>query len=213
MLATSLIFSFAVVIFSIVIHEVSHGAVANNLGDSTAKNAGRLTLNPLKHIDLVGMILLPALLIFTTGRAFGWAKPVPVNPFNFRDQKYGSLKVASAGPISNLLIALFFGLLIRFALFSNLSFLPTSFYYIVSFIVSINILLAIFNLMPIPPLDGSHILFSLMPDSMRDIKIFLSRFGFFILIFLIFFFSPFSRFLGYAVDSLFTLIVGAPPLI
>src|SRR3989338_6814574 len=184
MVAISFIFSVAVLIFSVIIHEISHGAVASHLGDQTAKNAGRLTLNPLRHIDFVGTIILPIFLILTTGKGIGWAKPVPVNPYNFRDKKYGSLKVAVAGPASNLLIALFFGLLIRFIFL--LDFFPPALVHAASFIVSINILLAIFNLMPLPPLDGSHILFTFLPNSMRGVGMFLSRFGFLILIFLIF---------------------------
>lgn len=206
MVAISFIFSIPVLIFSIIIHEISHGAVASYLGDQTAKNAGRLTLNPLKHIDPIGTIMLPIFLILTTGKGIGWAKPVPINPYNFRDQKYGSLKVAVAGPASNLLIALLFGLLIRLAIYLN--FFSPAFYQAVSFIIFINILLAIFNLMPIPPLDGSHVLFTFIPDSARNIKIFLSRYGFFILIFLFFFFTPFISFLSYITGAIFTLIVG-----
>ena len=113
------IFLIVVLIFSIVIHEVSHGAMANHLGDPTAKYAGRLTLNPIKHLDPIGSVILPIFLVIMAqmtggGIIFGWAKPVPVNPYNFRDQKYGSLKVSLAGPGANLAIALFFGLLLRF---------------------------------------------------------------------------------------------------
>src|SRR3989344_5032201 len=207
MVAISFIFSIPVLICSVIIHEVSHGAVASYIGDQTAKNSGRLTLNPLKHIDPIGTIILPIFLILTTGKGIGWAKPVPINPYNFRDQKYGFLKVAIAGPASNLLIALLFGLLMRLAI--SLNFISPAFYQAVSFIVFINILLAIFNLMPIPPLDGSHILFTLLPKSTRNVQFFLSRYGFFILIFLFFFFSPFGRFLEYAVNLIFTLIVGS----
>ena len=203
------IFLIFIFIFSVVIHEVSHGAVANSLGDPTAKYAGRLTLNPIKHLDPIGSIILPIFLIFTTGRGIGWAKPVPINPLNFRDQKYGSFKVALAGPGSNLLIALIFGLLLRFSL--SLNFIPLGFYSIFSFIVSINILLAVFNLIPIHPLDGSHILFTFLPYSMQNVKIFLSQFGFLILIFLIFFFPPFFQTLIYLVNRIFALIVGVPP--
>lgn len=205
-----ILFFITIVIFSVVIHEVSHGAVANYLGDPTAKNAGRLTLNPLKHIDPVGTIILPILLILTTGRGIGWAKPVPINPYNFRDQKYGSLKVAFAGPASNLLIALIFGLILRFSIL--LDFFPAGFYPAVFFIISINILLAMFNLMPIPPLDGSHILFTFLPSSMKGVEIFLSRYGFFILIFLTFLFPPFFNFLAYVINLIFSLIVGSPQL-
>jgi len=206
MVAISFIFSVAVLIFSVIIHEISHGAVASHLGDQTAKNAGRLTLNPLRHIDFVGTIILPIFLILTTGRGIGWAKPVPINPYNFRDQKYGSLKVAIAGPASNLLIALIFGLLMRFTL--NFNFLSPAFFQAIYFIVSVNILLAVFNLMPVPPLDGSHIFFSLLPKSTLGAQIFLARFGFLILIFLIFFFPTFNNLLSYITGAIFNLIVG-----
>ena len=206
MVAISFIFSVAVLIFSVIIHEISHGAVASRLGDQTAKNAGRLTLNPLRHIDFVGTIILPIFLILTTGRGIGWAKPVPINPYNFRDQKYGSLKVAIAGPASNLLIALIFGLLMRFTL--NFNFLSPAFFQAIYFIVSVNILLAVFNLMPVPPLDGSHIFFSLLPKSTLGAQIFLARFGFLILIFLIFFFPTFNNLLSYITGAIFNLIVG-----
>lgn len=203
-----LLFQIIVLIFSIVIHEVSHGAMANYLGDPTAKYAGRLTLNPLKHLDPIGSVLVPFFLIFLTGRGIGWAKPVPINPYNFRDQKYGSFKVALAGPGANLLLALIFGLILRFS--PLLGFLPNVLYSAFSFIVLINMLLAIFNLIPIPPLDGSHILFTFLPDSMQKIKIFLSQFGIFILLFLIFLFPWFFSFLFYIVSWVFILIVGSP---
>ena len=203
------IFLIVVLIFSIVIHEISHGAMANYLGDPTAKYAGRLTLNPIKHLDPIGSVLLPIFLVIMAnitggGIIFGWAKPVPINPYNFRDQKYGSLKVSLAGPGANLIIALFFGLLLRF-----LS-LPSAFSGLIvmfSYIVYINILLAVFNLLPIPPLDGSHILFTFLPHSMQNVKVFLSQFGFFILLFIIFFLFPW---LSYIINWIFTLITGFP---
>jgi len=150
------IFYLIILLFSVVVHEVSHGAMADYLGDPTAKNAGRLSLNPLRHLDLFGSILLPiSLLILTAGQGpiFGWAKPVPINPYNFRDKKWGNLKVALAGPLSNLLLALFFGFLLR--IFNP----PIQFYNFFSIVIILNLLLAIFNLIPIPPLDGSHIFF------------------------------------------------------
>ncbi|OHA76280.1 MAG: hypothetical protein A3H01_00395 [Candidatus Wildermuthbacteria bacterium RIFCSPLOWO2_12_FULL_40_9] len=184
------LFIIAVLIFSVVLHEVSHGFVANYLGDPTAKNAGRLTLNPISHLDLFGSIILPAFLILVSivtkggGIIFGWAKPVPINPYYFRDQQYGQLKVAMAGPASNLALALVFGLALRF--------LPPYFFspavaFIVSYIVFINIILAVFNLVPVPPLDGSHILFAFLPETMAEVKRFLYRYGFFILFAVIFF--------------------------
>lgn len=180
------IFVLIVLIFSIIIHEIAHGAVAQSMGDYTAKNSGRLTLNPLKHLDPFGSIALPLfMLIFykftgSGGPIFGWAKPVPVNPFNFRDQKYGGLKVALAGPASNFLLAVIFCLLIRFLP------LPQQIIYFFSIIAIYNFILGIFNLIPIPPLDGSHILFSLLPKSLKNIEFFLRQFGFYILILFLF---------------------------
>ena len=181
------LFLIIILIFSIVIHEVSHGAMANYLGDPTAKYAGRLTLNPIKHLDPIGSIILPLFLVIMAkltggGIIFGWARPVPINPYNFRDQKYGSAKVALAGPGSNLALALVFGLALRF--FPILDILP-GLSLMFSYIVYINILLAVFNLLPIPPLDGSHILFTFLPYSMQNLKIILSQFGLFILLFII----------------------------
>jgi len=183
------IFLILILIFSVVIHEVSHGVMANHLGDPTAKHAGRLTLNPLKHLDPIGSVILPLFLILMSrlmggGIIFGWAKPVPINPYNFRDQRWGSAKVALAGPGSNLLVALFFGLMMRF--FPFLISVP-ALYLIFGYIVFINILLALFNLLPIPPLDGSHVLFSLLRGRAEEIKVFLQQYGMFILLFFIFF--------------------------
>ncbi|HUW71848.1 MAG TPA: site-2 protease family protein [Candidatus Humimicrobiaceae bacterium] len=199
------IFLIAILIFSVVIHEVSHGAVANYLGDPTAKYAGRLTLNPIRHLDPVGSVLVPLFLVLM-GSPFliGWAKPVPVNPYNFKDQKYGSAKVALAGPGSNLAVALIFGLTLRF--FPEIAVTP-GLVLIFSYIVFINILLAIFNLLPIPPLDGSHILFTFLPPELEKLKIFLSQFGIFILFFLFFFLF---RYLSLIISFIFKLIVGAP---
>ena len=167
------IFFIAILIMSVVIHEVSHGYVAEQFGDDTARNAGRLTLNPLKHLDLFGSIILPVLLYFTSGFVFGWAKPVPYNPNNFNNKKWGTIAVAAAGILANFLIAIIFGLLIRFA--PSLGFpaynalLVQPFYKITMEIVLINIALGTFNLVPIPPLDGSKILFSFLPAAFDSI--------------------------------------------
>lgn len=196
-------------LFSVVIHEVAHGAMAYYLGDPTAKYAGRLTLNPISHLDLFGSIIVPGFLILTSlaiggGIVFGWAKPVPINPYNFRDQKYGSAKVGLAGPAANIAVALIFGLLIRFLPFS------TGLFYqnlisIFAFIVWVNLLLAVFNLMPIPPLDGSHILFTFLPSGLENLKIILSQYGLFILLLIIFFFIQWFIPL---INYIFKLIVG-----
>lgn len=177
------IFVLIILFFSIVIHEIAHGSIALSLGDPTAKEADRLTLNPLKHIDPLGTIFLPLfLLILTLGKGpiFGWAKPVPINPYNFRNPKWGNLKVAIAGPGTNFLLAITFGLLIKFFT------LPPLLSELFSIIVIYNFAWGIFNLIPIPPFDGSWILFSFLPPD-SNLKIFLQRYSLFILIFFIFF--------------------------
>jgi len=199
------IFLIIILIFSAVIHEVSHGTMANYLGDSTAKYSGRLTLNPLKHLDPFGSFLLPLLMLLATGGrgpVFGWAKPVPINPYNFRDQKYGSAKVAAAGPAANFAVALFFGLALRF--FPAISAVP-GLHLMFSYVVYINLLLGIFNLLPIPPLDGSHILFTFLPQGLENLKITLRQFGLFILLFVIFFLFNWVVLL---INWIFSLIVG-----
>lgn len=207
------IFSLIVLIISVIIHELAHGSVAYSLGDPTAKYAGRLTLNPLRHLDMFGSVILP-LILFMSGSPVlvGWAKPVPINPYNFTDQKWGSLKVSIAGPISNMILALFFGFLIRFIL------VPYGFYdfftrhtlmgnfNLFSYIVGLNIMLAIFNLVPIPPLDGSWILFSVLPQKFERLKVFLQQYGVFILLFFIFFGG--LQIVSYIAKLLYYLISG-----
>ncbi|TSC93804.1 MAG: membrane-associated zinc metalloprotease [Parcubacteria group bacterium Licking1014_1] len=201
------IFSLIVLLFSVIIHELAHGSVAYSLGDPTAKYDGRLTLNPLKHLDPFGSIILP-LLLFAGGSPMliGWAKPVPINPHNFKDQKWGTLKVAIAGPSSNMAVALFFGLLLRAVPLDFFAMAPGMFL-IFSFTVWINIILAIFNLLPIPPLDGSWILLRFLPDRFEKTKIFLHQYGLFILIFFIFF-GGLSG-LGALAHFLYNIMVGA----
>lgn len=165
------IFYIVILIFSVILHEVAHGYAADMNGDPTARLAGRLTLNPISHIDLFGSIILPALLIMTgSGVVVGWAKPVPYNPYNLRNQKWGTLAVALAGVAMNFLIAFIFGLLIRFA-----TGLPLSFLAIAQMIVTLNIVLGVFNLLPIPPLDGSKVLLALFPKWFYPIEAFAER--------------------------------------
>lgn len=195
------IFILLVVLFSIVIHEISHGFLALSLGDPTAKLEGRLTLNPIKHIDFFGTILVPLFLfVFTMGQGpiFGWAKPVPVNPFNLRDKRYGMLKVSIAGPLSNLILATIFALFLRIDFFKPYSFPFTT--------ISIyNFMLAFFNLLPVPPLDGYHLFSTFFPYS--RLNFFLWQYGPLLLLLiiigglnLIFLFSKF----------LFSLLSGIP---
>jgi len=172
---------------SVVIHEVSHGYAASFLGDQTARYQGRLTLNPFKHLDPVGSFIVPAVAYFFGGFIIGWAKPVPYNPYNLKPSRWSEAIVAGAGPASNILIALVFGLLLRFSLLTEFAFAGPAFIQITSIIVSINIILAIFNLVPIPPLDGSKILFALFPEKFLEIRIFFEKFGFLLILFFIFF--------------------------
>lgn len=184
----SAIFYVIIILYSVTIHEVSHGLMANSLGDPTAKNLGRLSLNPIKHLDLFGSILLPFFLFLTTGFAFGYAKPVPYNPDNLNDRKFGPVKVALAGPASNFILALLFGFTLRFMpdVFSS-SLVPELF----SKIVLLNLVLGVFNMFPIPPLDGHWLLMTFLPPSMNAVKVYIYRnsfilFPIFLIIFMVF---------------------------
>ena len=206
-----LIFGLIILIFSIIIHEVMHGVVANWLGDPTARLAGRLTLNPLPHIDIVGSILLPGILLLTNaGILFGWAKPVPYNPYNWRGGKWSEGAVAFAGVGANFLLAIIFGLLIRF----GAGILPGSFIELAGVVVIYNLMLGIFNLIPFPPLDGSKVLAALLPHHLsRSFIDFGERIAGFGLIGLLLFFVLFGAvffpiFLN-AIRFFFSLITGA----
>ena len=201
--ATSTIFFVAILIMSVVIHEVSHGFMALRFGDKTALYAGRLTLNPIKHLDMFGSIILPAFLILTGSHfMFGWAKPVPYNPENLSNKKWGTVAVASAGILANLFIAIFFGLILRFSLHNVVS---VNFISIISSIVLVNLGLAIFNLVPIPPLDGSKIFFSLLPSSFYKAIAFIEQYSIvLIVIFIVFFADSLYPILAY----LYSLITG-----
>ncbi len=196
------IFQIAILIISVMAHEIAHGAVAYYFGDPTAKNQGRLTLNPLKHIDPFGSIILPLLLYLTNSNfLFGWAKPVPYNPYNLRNRRLGEFFISIAGIVTNFLIAIAFAIFIRFAVALNLS---ESAIYLIAYIIMLNITLGVFNLFPIPPLDGSKILFSLVPHKYESQLRNLEKYGMFILIILVVFFS---WILGDIVNWVFRLIV------
>ncbi len=191
--ATNAVFYIVILIMSIVIHEVSHGFLAEYFGDETARNAGRLTLNPIKHLDMFGSILLPAILVLSHASfMFGWAKPVPYNPNNLSNRKWGTIAVACAGVLANFLIAIIFGLIIRVAPYLlPASLLSANFYFIISIIVIVNLALGIFNLVPIPPLDGSKILFSFFPESAFDFIVTYEKYSIILLLVFIVFFSDY----------------------
>lgn len=194
-------FSIIVLVFSAVAHEYMHGWAAYRLGDPTAKNAGRLTVNPLAHLEWFGSFFMPLIMIFS-GLPFilGWAKPVPYNPYNLSDRKYGEAKVAAAGPLANLIIALFFGLALRWLPFFNMTFAG-----LIGLIIYINLILMVFNLLPIPPLDGSKILGTFLPEQWRARYLAADRLGF---ILVIVFVMLAGGLILPVVNNLFRLIVG-----
>ena len=174
------ILQFAILIYSIILHEIAHGWIADKLGDPTARLSGRLTLNPVSHIDPIMTILLPMVLVITgSSLVFGAAKPVPIDPYNFKDPKKDIAITSAAGPLTNLLIALFFGILVRLGLDFNSLFIYGA---------VINVFLAIFNLLPIPPLDGFKVVGGILPDDYARTWLSFERMGLtFIIIVLLFF--------------------------
>ncbi len=189
MSAEFLALSIVILLFSIIVHEVMHGFVALRFGDRTALNAGRLTLNPIPHIDPVGTILLPALLLVLPaltgvhpGFFIGWAKPVPVNPLNFSDIKKGELFVSAAGIVSNFVLASIFALIYNLIPIGVNPILTEA----LQFAVGINLMLAVFNLVPVPPLDGSKILMALLPYRLAQEYQKFESFGMLILIVLLY---------------------------
>lgn len=168
---------------SVVFHEVAHGFIAEKLGDPTARLEGRITLNPLAHLDWIGSVLLPGLLVISGAPfIFGWAKPVPFNPYRMRNPRWGGALVAAAGPLTNLIIAAVASVVLH-VLDPSSSLLV----YLLQGTIITNIALAVFNLFPIPPLDGHHILFALLPDSLDHLKYTLRKFSWPIVIFFIIF--------------------------
>lgn len=226
-----IVFYFLILVYSIIIHEVSHGVAALWLGDNTAKYAGRITANPMKHIDLWMTIIVPFLMLVMTGGriAFGGAKPVPYNPYNLKDQKWGPALVALAGPASNILIALIFAIgakmisipaAIKIDIINNVRLgewsavsqvisgsVGSIFFALFIMAIFWNILLAIFNLIPIPPLDGSKLLFAVLPIKIETMAI-LEQFGFIILlIFILLFPGPLSLVLNFFWLLFFSLAI------
>ena len=198
------IFYLVVLIYSVMAHEVAHGVVADSLGDPTARLANRLNFNPLNHIDPMGSVILPIFLYFISSGTFvfGWAKPVPYNPFNLRNPDKAAGLIAAAGPLTNISIAIFFGLILRFFYVFFSSVLVT----LLTTIVVLNIVLAVFNFVPLPPLDGSKVLFSFLPSKYNGFKVFLESQGIIILLFFMFFgFQIISP----IIQLLFNIIVGA----
>jgi Zn-dependent protease len=194
-----IIFGIAILILSIVVHEVAHGYAAAALGDPTARYAGRLTLNPLSHLDPIGSVVLPLVTYFSGGFIFGWAKPVPYNPYNLRHGQWGEALVALAGPASNIALALFFGVLIRFAPISE------TFISVAALVAFVNINLAVFNMVPIPPLDGSKVLFAFLPYQAQYIRRFLEQWGFpLVILFVVFLWQVIAP----VTSGIFTLITG-----
>jgi Zn-dependent protease len=201
---------FIILIISIIIHEVAHGYAANALGDPTAKLAGRLTLNPIPHIDLLGSIVVPFICVISPGGfLFGWAKPVPYNPYNLRNKRWGEAIVGIAGVATNLLIAVIFALITRYAHSIGM----TTFADAASAIALVNLFLGLFNLIPIPPLDGFTVLRGVLPYryaiGFRRLEERLAQGGFltliaFLLVFSYVFAAPFSKLVLY----LFTLLTG-----
>jgi Zn-dependent protease len=175
------------VVFAITVHEVAHGWVAKQYGDKTAFLQGRLTLNPIKHVDIFGTVILPCLMLISfSGFIFGWAKPVPVDARNFKNPRQAMMVVALAGPVSNLLMAVFWALLVRLGVtFHEYEFVSAPLIYMGSAGIHINLILALLNLLPIPPLDGSRVLSGLLPHYLAWQFNRLERFGFIILLVLL----------------------------
>lgn len=171
------------VLFAITVHEFAHGFIASKLGDQTARMMGRLTLNPVKHIDPIGTILVPAALYFSTGFIFGWAKPVPINASALRSPKQDMLWVAMAGPAANFIMAIIWLIVLIFGFNFNSQFLIT----MGQVGIQINLILAVLNLLPLPPLDGGRVVSALLPNKLAYQYDQLEAYGLFILVGLLYF--------------------------
>ncbi len=205
-----MIFTIAVLILSIIVHEVAHGYAAHALGDPTAKLAGRLTLNPIPHIDLMGSIILPGLMVLTNaGILFGWAKPVPYNPYNLTNKRWGEAIVGVAGVATNLVLAVVFAFLERIAVANGLEAFVTP----AATIAYVNLFLGLFNLIPFPPLDGFTVLRGLLPMRqslvLRNFEDQMMRGGMlFLVLFLVVFSYVFAHPFSIFVQWVFSLLIG-----
>ncbi len=201
-----------VLLFSVVVHEVAHAWVAKREGDDTAERLGRITLNPIPHLDLMGSFIVPLLLFFLPGQfLFGWAKPVPVNPRNYRDYKWGDIRVSLAGVASNLVLAILCtGLLWVFLALESMGGGLSGVYPVLQqmafFGLFINLILAFFNLIPLPPLDGSHVVYHLLPPELGARYREVGKYGIGILMLLIFVFPGALSFLLWPVQALVGLV-------
>ena len=197
----------AIIIFSAILHEIAHGYVAERFGDPTARLAGRLTLNPKKHIDPIMSILLPLVMYISTNGAFvfGAAKPVPIDPFNLKEGRKDIALVALSGPLTNIILAILATIVFHVlnVILPATNFTLTVVHWFILTIAHLNLLLAIFNLIPIPPLDGSKVFALLLPKELANAYLSLSSIGFFLLLFLLMFHTgPFS--LGSIIGNLLT---------
>jgi len=178
-----------VLLFSIVVHEVAHAWQARREGDPTAEQLGRITLNPMRHMDPVGSVIVPLMLWFSnSGMMLGWAKPVPVDPSNYREERAGDIRVSLAGIVSNLLLAVLFTLLASLLVAIGDGFAISTLLRMCDWGIVINLLLAFFNLIPIPPLDGSHVVYRLLPPRAAELYRSGGRYGFVAILVLVFFF-------------------------
>ncbi len=196
-----IIFDIIIIVFSAILHEISHGLAARALGDKTAEYAGRLTLNPMAHIDPYGSVIMPLFLWFVSGGRFlfAYAKPVPFNPYNLRNQKWGPALVGLAGPATNFAIAIVLAGIIRLDLFS---------FGIAEFLVRvllINLSLGVFNLLPIPPLDGSRLMYVFLPRRLERYKAMFEQYGMWVALLFVFFFS---YLLLYPIEWIARILIG-----